>query len=233
MKEFDLPHDSHVAFATLFWVMIINIVATGFLAASPFATSMSTVTSVGALLVAIYLVSQSRRWLIILVLTSVPAIVNNSLVSFLGIPQLESINNVLFVLSHISVTVFLVLTLIYARHANLSTIYGAMCAYLMMGKSWTYVYLAIEAWQPGSFIFSDELRILGELNYHQLIAEMEYFSYVTLTTLGYGDITPILPAARSVTILEAILGQLYLTIVLARLVGLYLQERTMKAAPNN
>jgi voltage-gated potassium channel Kch len=61
---------------------------------------------------------------------------------------------------------------------------------------------------------------------------MEYFSYVTLTTLGYGDITPILPAARSVTILEAILGQLYLTIVLARLVGLYLQERSIKAAPN-
>ena len=233
MKEFDLPHDPHYAFTALFWVMIVNILATGFLSASAFATSIGNVTSAGVLLAAIYLVSHSRRWLIILSLTSVPAIVNNSLVSLLGMPELESINNVLFVLSHISVTVFLVLTLIYARHANLSTIYAAMCVYLMMGQSWTYVYLAIEAWQPGSFIFNDELRVLGQLNYHELMVEMEYFSYVTLTTLGYGDITPVAPAARSVTILEAILGQLYLTIVLARLVGLYLQERTAKASPYN
>lgn len=233
MREFDLPDDPHFAFTALFWVMIVNILVMGFLASSPFAASIGSITTAGVFLAAIYLVSHSRKWLVILCLTSVPAIVNNSVVSWIAIPSLETINNFLFVLSHISVTVFLVLTLIRARHANRSTIYASMCVYLMIGQSWTYIYLAVEAWQPGSFAFNDQLRVLGELNYRSLMAEMEYFSFVTLTTLGYGDITPVTPAARSVTVLEAIVGQLYLTIVLARLVGLYLHERINSRSPDS
>ncbi len=53
-----------------------------------------------------------------------------------------------------------------------------------------------------------------------------YFSFVTLTTMGYGDITPIHPAARSLAVLEALVGQLYPAILLARLVSLEVQSRT-------
>lgn len=51
-------------------------------------------------------------------------------------------------------------------------------------------------------------------------AEMIYYSFVTLTTLGYGDIVPVSPSARSLATLEALTGQLYLTVLVARLVGL-------------
>jgi voltage-gated potassium channel Kch len=52
--------------------------------------------------------------------------------------------------------------------------------------------------------------------------DLTYYSFVTLTTLGYGDIAPITPLARSLAYLEAIVGQIYLTIIIARLVGLYI-----------
>ena len=56
----------------------------------------------------------------------------------------------------------------------------------------------------------------------QTSAPMIYFSFVTLTTLGYGDIVPLSPAARALAMVEALLGQLYLTVLVARLVGLHI-----------
>jgi voltage-gated potassium channel len=61
------------------------------------------------------------------------------------------------------------------------------------------------------------------------LSHFSYYSFVTLTTLGYGDITPLTPVARSLSLLEAITGQLYIAILIARLVGIHIAQ-SMKSA---
>ena len=64
-------------------------------------------------------------------------------------------------------------------------------------------------------------------------AQMVYYSFVTLTTLGYGDIVPIAPSARALATLEAITGQLYLTVLVARLVGLHITHSSKQNRPKD
>jgi hypothetical protein len=93
---------------------------------------------------------------------------------------------------------------------------GAIAAYLLLAIFFAYVYGLIEYVYPGSLRFPEGMEIVkGELHQGFL-----YFSVVTITTLGYGDITPIHPWARAAVMLEAMIGPLYLAILVARLVSL-------------
>jgi hypothetical protein len=91
---------------------------------------------------------------------------------------------------------------------------GSACIYLLLGFIWTSLYSLVEALLPGSF------RGISE-GAHIVRFDLWYFSMVTLTTLGYGDITPLSPAAKSLAVVEAVTGQLILVILVARTVGLH------------
>jgi len=93
-------------------------------------------------------------------------------------------------------------------------IQGAIAVYLLLGFIWAHAYELVALWHPGAFAGAVD----GSLPW-------TYYSFVTLTTVGYGDITPVHPLARAVAVLEALTGQLYLAIMLARLVSLELQSR--------
>lgn len=98
-------------------------------------------------------------------------------------------------------------------------IYGAICAYLLLGFAWTFAYSLMEEAQPGSFTFS------ASSTPHDLVSrvmQLRYFSFVTLATVGYGDIVPVSAAARTTALLEAMLGQFYLVALVGRLVGLHI-----------
>jgi hypothetical protein len=99
---------------------------------------------------------------------------------------------------------------------NIYRIYGAIAVYLLLGILWGEFYILIYLFQPGSFYFNPATQY-GE----PPISELIYFSFTTLTTLGIGDILPVHPIARSMTTLEALIGQLYPAVLLARLVTLY------------
>jgi len=91
-------------------------------------------------------------------------------------------------------------------------IQGAVGAYLLLGVIWANAYALVELLRPGAF--SGPIRAAdGPRGWF-------YFSFVTLTTVGFGDVLPVHPAARSLVILEAVTGPLYLAILLARLVSL-------------
>lgn len=98
-------------------------------------------------------------------------------------------------------------------------IYGAICVYLLVGYAWAFAFAIIEAMQPGSF---SGLLENGRSDYVGRVMQMRYFSFVTLTTVGYGDIVPLSPVARTFATLEAVMGQIYLTVLVARLVGLHI-----------
>ena len=97
---------------------------------------------------------------------------------------------------------------------------GAVLAYLLIGLVWTFAYQLTHRLAPGSFRFADA-NPTPEVFMHGL----GYFSYVTLTTVGYGDITPLHPIARSLAVAEGLIGQLYPAILIGRLVSLQISTR--------
>lgn len=112
----------------------------------------------------------------------------------------------------------ILLDLFRGKRVTRDTLCGAACVYLLLGLIWASVYQVV-------FLFdSDALRIAaGDVLERE---DFFYFSFVVLTTVGFGDIVPVSQAARSLAILEALLGQLYLVVFMARLVGMNLQAET-------
>ena len=98
---------------------------------------------------------------------------------------------------------------------------GAVAGYLLLGLAYACAYALIDSLVPGAFQMSAADLQSGEAHYDAFC----YFSVVTLTTLGYGDITAVHPIARSVVMTETLLGQLYPAILIARLVTLQMETR--------
>jgi len=100
-----------------------------------------------------------------------------------------------------------------------SRIQGGVSAYLLIGMAWASAFQVIEQSRPGSFHFVTAPRDLD-----QLISKLTYFSFCTITTVG-GEVTPISPMARSLTIAEAAVGQLFPAILIGALVAMAMQSR--------
>jgi hypothetical protein len=100
-------------------------------------------------------------------------------------------------------------------------IVGAICVYVVIGLAWASVYETLDGVVPGSFRFPADTgwAAPSPLRYR-------YFSFVTLATLGYGDVTPVTVLAGTLASMEAVMGQLYIGITVARLVALSLAERS-------
>ena len=101
---------------------------------------------------------------------------------------------------------------------DMNLINGAISVYLLIGVCFAHYYAMVFNLDPGSFRGIEEVDAGG--------TSFVYFSFVTLTTLGYGDITPLTPWGGSFAILEAVVGQLYLTVLVARLVGMHISQGT-------
>jgi len=103
---------------------------------------------------------------------------------------------------------------------------GSILAYLLLGIVWCLAYQLVNVLVPDAFRFPDtQAPVYGRLNHH-----LVYFSFITLTTVGYGDITPVHPIARTLATAEGLIGQLYPAILIARLVSLELSQRQSASA---
>jgi hypothetical protein len=103
---------------------------------------------------------------------------------------------------------------------------GAVCAYLLFGIAWAVLYSLIEYVQPGSFAMptpNEEVSRDLFLTSGRFTPFL-YYSFVTLTTLGYGDMTPVSDVARMLSVLQAIFGSVYLAVVIAGLVGVWVSR---------
>jgi hypothetical protein len=110
-------------------------------------------------------------------------------------------------------------TLFNRLSVSFDSVMGAACGYLFVGLGWAVCYGLIERFQPQSFQLSESLAELGDRS-QTLPHLLTYYSFVTLTTVGYGDITPLSPAARTLAWMEAITGQFYLGVIVAGLVSI-------------
>lgn len=109
-------------------------------------------------------------------------------------------------------------------------IQGAVAVYLLIGLAWSFAYRLIDIAFPDAFAIAGSAgRDPARGDDHKW--RFVYFSFVTLTTVGYGDITAVHPVARTLVILEALIGQLFPAILLARLVSMELYHRQWTKQP--
>lgn len=104
------------------------------------------------------------------------------------------------------------------RALTLDSMFGAVCGYLFLGLAWAMAYSTIEVLSPDSFQISQSLP--GSGGQLQQPYVLIYYSFVTLTTLGYGDVVPTSPATRTLAWIEAITGQFYMAIIVAGIVSI-------------
>jgi hypothetical protein len=167
---------------------------------------------------AVYAVSDKRvQWITGLLLAG-PTAVLNIWVAF------HPASSALTVLSLVSTLIFLGFTMLVLLRAVLrtetvtrDTIYGALSVYFLMAFVWGIAYMLLETLQPGG-LSMDAVR---HPNHTVDWFDCMFYSFVTLTSLGYGDMVPISAQCRSLSILEAVSGIMYVAVLVARLVGLY------------
>ena len=164
-------------------------------------------------------VSEKKYPFYVLLAFFVPVIGSTWWVHFdpsLGVIIFDEISDILF----IGYAFFLLLKFILKQdRVNADLIYAAIIGYLFIGVIWASAYSLLAHTYPASFSVD-----LADATDSRLV--FTYFSLVTLTTLGYGDITPLTDRAYAFTILEAVIGQIYLTVLIARLVGLHIAHST-------
>ena len=114
----------------------------------------------------------------------------------------------------LAMAAFLLAGVLAEGRVDAERVCAALCVYLLAGIAFGGVFAALETHAPGS------LAGAGPIDLDDAV----YFSFVTLATLGYGDIAPAASATRALAVLEAVFGQLYLAVLIARLVSLYARE---------
>ncbi len=107
---------------------------------------------------------------------------------------------------------------LFTGQVDANRIVGAICIYLLMGLIWALMYLFIAQAIPGAF------NGVEQMVWYDNFADVAYYSYVTLTTLGYGDISPVAPIARFLVYMEAVVGVFYMAILVASLIGVGISE---------
>lgn len=107
---------------------------------------------------------------------------------------------------------------LFTGAVDANRIVGAICIYLLMGLIWALMYLFLAQSIPGAF------NGVEQLVWYENFANVAYYSFVTLTTLGYGDISPVAPIARFLVYMEAVVGVFYMAILVASLIGVGINE---------
>jgi hypothetical protein len=134
------------------------------------------------------------------------------------------------VLFLLGASVLIVKSLFSAPTLKFDSILGTVCGYLFLGLGWAVLYSMIEDFRPGSFEISPKLITGGEPA-RLLPHVLTYYSFVTLTTVGYGDISPVSPATRTLAWMEAITGQFYLAVIVAGLVSMLVAKGKGEVGP--
>jgi len=163
------------------------------------------------LISSVHAVSENRRQLILTLSVILPAIVFGWGNQFSHLKISEVGAAILQIIAFGFIAYHILGYALRGGRVDAEKVAAAVCVYLMIGVVWHHAYILVDILIPGSF----NSAVSNGKNYL-------YFSFVTLSTLGYGDITPASGPAQALAYTEALVGQLYLTILVARLVGLYI-----------
>jgi Ion channel len=222
-----IPPESELTFAdrrflTLFIFLLATLIFYPYAEASRFGYFAFRIFASAAILLSIYAAKLRHRGLLFFALAlAVPALLHRIFFP-LGNPSLLSISNMVLSFAFDIFVVVVIFRHVFSKEeANSEAIFAALCIYLLVGFSFASVYGTVATFQPNSFYLDPRT------NLHVIPDRFDfvYYSFGTMTSLGATGITPVSAHARAVTILEAILGVLYLAVLIARLMVGYTRQR--------
>ncbi|MHC4280481.1 MAG: potassium channel family protein [Planctomycetota bacterium] len=208
------------------YVHLLTIIVLSFIAfplitekERPFGIPIISLILTFTLLAALRAIVKERKKFRLFFIISVAAFLMDAL-SEIIFSQNPFIKLLLFSVALLLLSFFLLFSIIellkhlfYSRVVTVDTILGGISIYFLLGYLWSCMFILIESFNPEAFSTVSRVQLL-------------YFSFSTITTLGYGDITPQNEMAMVLATLEAIVGQMYVTIFIARLVGLHIVSQT-------
>jgi len=178
------------------------------------------------LIASLYTISTTLKRFLLGILFLVPSLITRWVPYFSSFQVDIIINHVVTFLFLCYIIYVICYSIFSEKNIRLNTVYGATCVYILLGVLWATVFGFIDYLDPHAFSDLDLAYGSGYLD--PLTYRFEnilYFSFVTLTTLGYGDIVPLSPGVKFLSIIEAITGQLYIATSIARTLGLYISHR--------
>lgn len=192
---------------------------------APFARSIVDLGITLVFLVAVYVVSNTRKHFIVGIVLMVPTLLLIWGAKLVHLENLEIVTLVGSVLFFCYISGLILVDVLRAKMVTLDIIAAGITVYLFFGNICGFLYAIIGHIDPNAFSIPEATAsYLGETLAG--LSSAMYFSFVTLTTLGYGDITPINNFARTLAFLEAATGQIYLTVLIASLVGVHISSST-------
>jgi hypothetical protein len=202
----------------LFIFLIASLIIYPFADNGAFGYYLFRIIGSGVILFSIYAVGYRRSLLVFAILLGAPAMAQHIWILKSANPSILAMSNIVLSFGFDVFVVCVVLKRIFARdHSNSETIFGALCIYLLVGFGFASVFHLLSVVHPGSFYFDPHA------NFHTVPDRLDfiYYSFGTLTSLGAPGITPVSAHARSYTIVEAILGVLFLAVLVSRLMDAY------------
>ena len=191
--------------------------------ATPFVSRVAMTALFVLLLLSAVLAVQKKQWSNKLVISlAIPLVV-------LELAQVVYNEQWLTLAAHLLGGIFLVYVvvaitkhLLVVKQVTANLICASICVYLLLGLTFAIYYAILETCTPNAFHVADHMGPISMTFGGEGSSDVLYFSFVTLTTLGFGDLTPRSPSAKLLVSMEAVVGQLFLAVLVARLVGLHI-----------
>ena len=207
-------------FGALLVALAILLIGYPYFGDTPTGTFMGGVASLVVLTGAVWAL-RARRWPwrvgVALMLVTVGA----SAVAFLGGHRGHPVVEASFSAFYAFTTVAVFLDVIRSERVTPDTLYGAVCVYLLIGLTFGSLFDTVETITPGSFQINVSTEGPPEIRWRTLI----FLSFMTLTTVGFGDVTPTTPQTQSLVSIEGVIGVLYVAVLIARIVGISARGR--------
>jgi len=203
----------------LFAVLLALIAIVPFIEPTPFGRLAVPTAHVFVIIAAVAAIGRSAGSFVIALLLGVPAVAFHFMSRSTGDTGMLVYSWWFDAALYIATIAYLLRYVFSPDVMTADKLWGAAAAYLMLGVLWTFGYGLVNVYYGPAFAVGGAKASVGAI-------DVLYFSFTTLTSTGYGDVTPIAPQARALAIVEQVVGTLYLAILIARLAGVYPPHRS-------
>jgi hypothetical protein len=169
----------------------------------------------------LYAIGQSRKGLRIAIGLLVPVLLAMWLTYFVHVTYLSLVGDCCLILFFAFTIIIILSRLFKEEEVTLDVIYSAFVSFMLIALMWAFIFDILEGLSPGSFLVTQ-----GQFEDSRI--HFVYYSFVTITTVGFGDILPVSMTARAFSIVEMVVGQIFLIVLIARLVGINITQSMEK-----